>query len=126
MQRLEPLWYGSYREMEGFAKYAADQTRDRLGEEMYTRVYWYISNGCGCVVPGDTLADWAKMKAGFQDILKRYPSQWNVNGFAYFSCRAGDRATLRSLMQRLTTPQLALWVHSATYYDQCRAWAFRG
>ncbi len=126
MQRLEPLWSGSAREMEGFANYAADQTRDRLGEEMYTWVYWHISNGCGCVVLGDTLADWGKMKAGFQDILKRYPSQWNVNGFAAFACRAGDRATLRSLMQRLTTPQLAQWRQNATYYNRCRAWAFRG
>ncbi len=38
------------------------------------------------------------MRRGFEEMLSKYPSGWNENAFAYFSCLAGDAAKLRSLL----------------------------
>lgn len=41
----------------------------------------------------DSPVSWIKMRESFQDLVKRYPSADNLNEFAAFACRAGDKDT---------------------------------
>ncbi|HSZ10820.1 MAG TPA: hypothetical protein VK759_01505, partial [Rhizomicrobium sp.] len=121
MRGLQPMWGGSYADMEKFAQHSA-MFAGKDGDELYARLYWHIS-GCSCNVFPDTLASWQRMKAGFQVIVKKYPTQWNVNGFAYFACKVKDKPTTKQLMQQIAEPVLAQWKGDASFYALCRTWA---
>ena len=60
------------------------------------------------------------MKAGFEDVVARYPDQWNYQNYAHFTCQAGDSKTLDALLSRhVHEPILAAaWSGSASY-DAC-------
>ncbi len=93
---------------------------------MYVRLYWYISQ-CKCTkltnVFEDPAINWDKMKKSMADVLGLYPDQWNINNFAYLSCRAKDKAMTKSLLGRITTPLNSAWADSDDYYRYCSAWA---
>ena len=43
-----------------------------------------------------------RMKGGFDDLMARYPdSQWNLQHYAYFACRADDGKTFKELLPKL-------------------------
>lgn len=71
--------------------------------------------------------DWAKMKQGFADLEKLYPtSLWNKNAFCFYAFCANDRDTAARLMTQLQdriTP--AVWP-SEEYFNQVKAWAQTG
>ena len=122
MRGLEPMWRGSYVAMESFADRAASSTKDKLGDEMYTRLYWHIAR-CSCGFPQDPLVKWSRIKAGFDDIVKRYPTQWNLSAYANYACLAQDKVTTKSVIQRLTQPIMSQWEDDPDFYRRCRAWA---
>jgi hypothetical protein len=60
---------------------------------MYTRIYWDLSNYQNTEFDlfRDSRASWPAMKSGFESMVRQYPqSEWNLNAFASFACRAGD------------------------------------
>ncbi|WP_164272972.1 MULTISPECIES: hypothetical protein [Stenotrophomonas] len=63
------------------------------------------------------------MSQEIDDVLARYPSDWNLQNFAYFACQAGDKAKTRALMDRITRPKEfhAWW--DGDVYEQCRRWS---
>lgn len=59
------------------------------------------------------------MRSGFQDILEHYPSEWNLQSFAYFAyfaCEAGDMETARTLVSKMTQiPDREAWLGKDSY-----------
>jgi hypothetical protein len=94
-----------------------------LGEEMYARLFWHLQETChSCEqqTGGSYLLDWNRVKSGFQQIVTRYPTQWNLNYFAYFSCGQHDKDT-RALMAGINAPVLRAWEGDTQLYDRCKS-----
>ncbi|MBI3550978.1 MAG: DUF4034 domain-containing protein [Elusimicrobia bacterium] len=124
---LQPQWYGSDRELVSAAEDAAQATKDFEGMGLYTRILWYMTVK-NYFHPQDlftaTPASWPKMRQGFVDIQKKYPSSYgNLNGFAHFACLAGDKATARKIFDQIGDHyDKDLWGSPAGYM-RWRRWA---
>jgi hypothetical protein len=118
---LQPKWGGSWGSLEEFADFATQTTKDHDGEALYTRVYRTAAT-CDCGVFDKSMMDWKKMRAGFQDIQKQYPNEWNLNSYAYFACRVNDKATAKVLLTEIASPKIEAWNNRSDVYEQCREW----
>lgn len=124
-----PRWGGNAKAMEKFIREALARTKSTEGFAIYTRLYSYASQ----VEFGDTMfagvseVDWPTMKKGIDEILHRYPDQWNVNIYAKQACYAGDKEKAAELLARIqgqAIPQL--WDGDAGFYSffaKCKSWA---
>lgn len=121
---LVPKWHGSREEIEKFANFAVEHTKAGEGMGMYARVYWYASQTYYNADLIESDIDWDKMKRGIDDVLARYPDQWNINNFAFFACLGGDKQKTAELINRISTYpiHLAWGNHVYRYYDRCKAW----
>ena len=114
IRAVSPKWGGSVELMDLVAKSAAEQAGGREGEILYARGYWSISGAINADQDlfRDTLVSWPRMREGFRELLKGFPeSDWNLNNFAAFACRAGDRETFLELHAQIHTSRLkkAAW-----------------
>jgi hypothetical protein len=98
---MQPRWGGSFEMMMEFADVAVENTRKLEGESLYARIFWYAYN----LFPDDLFTthqiDWPRLKRGFDDLLARYPDDWNRNAYAQFACIAGDKPTTRRMFREL-------------------------
>lgn len=121
---LLPQWHGDPALIEEFANFAVEKTRDQAGAGMYARVYWYASwvhFKTGLFT--DTRVVWDRMAAGIDDVLARYPDQWNINNFAYFSCLAKDRKKASELIARIEAPPIpSVWGYDDAAFGECQGW----
>jgi hypothetical protein len=116
---LMPKWGGSVDAVEYFAEFAVANTKAREGSSFFARIYQSIQ--CGC--QGEVTPDWRKLKPAMDDLVARYPDQWNYNRYVYFACRAGDRGTTRAVLAKTTYPVLGAWYNEPDLYTRCRSWA---
>jgi len=98
------MWGGAPGELERFARRAVELSKRDEGNAIYARLFWFADCDCERGIsfghPGDP--DWKLMKAGFEELLQRYPDQvHNRNRFASYACRANDRATYAKLRREL-------------------------
>lgn len=121
---LLPQWHGNLALIEEFANFAVEKTREKDGAGMYARVYWYASwSRFGNGLFSETGVVWDKLAAGFDDILERYPDQWNINNFAYFACLAKDRERSSELIARIEGPPIpAAWRYDDAAFGECQGW----
>ena len=107
---LLPRWGGSLTDYDQFVETAVEKTRAVDGETMYARLYWALSRGEWDKDPfKDLHIRWKSMRAGFDDLMKRYPkSQWNLHHYAYFACRAHDGKSFDRLWPNLDVQQMRL------------------
>ena len=120
INHLMPKWHGGPGEIEAFAKAAVDATRDLEGEGMYARIYWFAAqNGYDDTLFFESFARWDRMRAGFEDVIARYPDQWNLQNYAHFACEAGDAETVARLLPRLQSPIPEAWEGRASFAE-CR------
>lgn len=96
VNHLLPRWGGSFEDLELLARQTYATTRQRLGAEMYARIYDTIVKW---EEPSDTLIDYHLLREGFRDWLARTPSQPLANRFAAHAHAAGDIATVRDLFE---------------------------
>lgn len=122
---LLPKWHGDRARIEEFANFAVEKTQEKEGIGMYARVYWYASQiQYGTELFTGTQVVWKKMSAGIDDVLARYPDQWNINNFAHFACLARDRRKTAELTVRIKDgPILYAWQNKRESYEKCRKWA---
>jgi hypothetical protein len=120
---LQPKWGGSYEAVEKLvgSAVAANQAGNLDGKAMYARIYWSLSADMGKAnLFLNSRVSWPKMNEGFQEMLKQYPDDWNLNNYALFACYAGDAATLSKLLTKIgSKPNEDAWGNS-TIYDRCR------
>lgn len=113
--RLQPRWGGSSEAVANFASFAVDKTRAQEGQSMYARIYWSVGDNLDEELSGPDV-DWKRIRAGFEDIVKRYPDSWNLNNYARMACEARDLDTARRILQRVTQDvEQTAWPDRATY-----------
>ncbi len=127
MDYVAPPARGDAKALEALANMAVEQTRSVDGLSLYARVYWTAhSSYFGKDLFRRSDVNWQKMSAAIDDILKRFPDQWNINNFAYFSCLAGDVEKTRSLLARIEgKPVREVW-KTGTAYRACENLAKAG
>jgi hypothetical protein len=113
--RLQPRWGGSADAIADFASYAVEQTRKKEGESMYARIYWHVGEALDTELSGPDV-NWKRIRAGFDDIVKRYPDSWNLNHYARMACLAGDAPTARRVLARMKDEvEQTAWPDRVTY-----------
>jgi len=67
------------------------------------------------------------MSKGIDDVLAKYPDQWNINNFAFFSCLAEDKAKSREIISKIQGGPISLaWFNDMRFYNACKKWANSG
>lgn len=123
---LLPKWHGGPKEIERFARDATRRTQAAEGEGMYARIYWYAAQSdYEDDLFWTSFARWEQMRAGFEDVVSRYPDQWNIQNFAHFACQAEDAETLRGLFDRIMPPIIADAWKGSSSYETCGRMAGR-
>jgi hypothetical protein len=122
-----PKWRGDVKYVELFAQLAASKTAATEGAGMYARIYWYASQSqFGDDIFRDSLANWPKMKLGFDDVLARYPDAWNYNNYGKFACLARDKKTTNELLRKIGKHPIPEAWGTRGLIEKCRAWAKSG
>ena len=101
---LMPRWGGSYQKVDEFINAIYAKTWPSQGTRMYTQLYWAygLMEGDDVNIFTDAQAEWSFMKPGFKQLLARYPrSDYVLNAYADFACRAGDKAQYEALRPEL-------------------------
>lgn len=109
IRSLEPRWGGSIEAVDAYIAEVVKQTKGRDGKIMYARLYWYLAQveGEDFSLFEDSAANWKDMRAGFKELIAATPkSNWNLNNFAAFACRAGDADTYRKLRKKVGEEQM--------------------
>jgi hypothetical protein len=98
--KMQPRWGGSTQAIASLADFAVKQTRATEGEAMYARIYWSAEHALDTELSGPDV-DWKRIRAGFEEVVKRYPDSWNLNNYARMACAARDHATARQVLLRI-------------------------
>ncbi|MBI4988792.1 MAG: DUF4034 domain-containing protein [Rhodocyclales bacterium] len=110
---LAPWWGGDWDSIENLSLWSVKQTKAKMGNTMYARIYWAISHAESVKnLFKDTKASWPTMKSGFDDMMRQFPeSNRNLNAYARFACDAGDKETYLKLRKKLAGKALddSLW-----------------
>lgn len=80
-----PKWHGSAEKIEAFARNTVEKTKEKEGAGMYARIYWAASQSQfqGRLFENSNVR-WGAMSKGIDDVLKKYPDQWNINNLRFF------------------------------------------
>jgi len=121
-----PKWHGDTRAVDNYILEVAASTKGTRGMEMYTRLYASASQEhYKHQLFENSYATWPKMKAGYEDMLKRDPRPYTHNEMAYFACLAQDKETFLAQLEAIgkDKPDLSAWGSNARYtYDTCKRW----
>lgn len=128
LNSLLPKWRGSAVQVDRYIEEVVERTRTQRGMEFYARMYawaaeWQFEHEL-FIASG---AQWPKMKQGYDDMLRRYPSPGNLNRYAYFACLAQDKPTAFEVIEKIgSKPELDSWgSNGARSYETCKRWASR-
>lgn len=121
---LTPKWHGSKIEIEKFAQKAVGITQELEKSVMYAIIYWYASQAYYiATLFAESAVVWEKMSVSIDDVLEKYPDQWNINSFAYFSCLAGDANKTNVLIGKIQgKPIIEAW-KQMSFFHQCKEWS---
>jgi hypothetical protein len=102
LMRLLPRWGGGHKEVAEFIAASARSTQPLAGRSMYAVLYRSYARYESDRQPFEQVGiSWPLMKGGFEDLVKRHPSVWNVGTFAWYACQAGDRTVFLELLPQL-------------------------
>ena len=129
---LSPKWGGSAEDVEAFAQASVERTKASGGHAIYARIYWAAGRQGKKYLFESPHAKWDDMFKGMDAVLERYPSQWNINHFANFSCwQYGqsrnspplNRATIKRYLEMIEEPIVErAWGNRPMNYQICRLW----
>ncbi|HEY0891637.1 MAG TPA: hypothetical protein VGE32_01195 [Cellvibrio sp.] len=125
MDYYTPKWRGDADRIEIFATEIMERTKSKEGFGMYARIYWYASQSQfqGKLFEKSKVR-WGIMSKGIDDVLHKFPDQWNVNNFAFFACLAQDKEKARKLISMIENPPIqSAWLGSNENYENCKKWS---
>lgn len=126
LEYLLPKWHGGTKEIEEFAQEAISRTSKQEGRGMYARIYWFASQTqFQNELFTESFVEWPRMKAGFEDVISRYPDAWNLNNYAKFACLTRDKSKARELMKRIESAVVIEAWQPNSLRQQCSDWAFQ-
>ncbi len=96
MEYYTPRWFGSDEKLTWFIERVVAMTKAKHGQMFYTRLH----NGADSSYT-QRRDDWPRRKAGFTDMVKRYPGSWNASQFAEYACLARDLPVLKAQLTLL-------------------------
>lgn len=101
---------------------AVQATHNFEGTSAYARLYADISDQQPTEFDlfRDSQAAWPLMKRSFEDLIARFPSPSNLNQYAAFACRVGDKSAFLSLYPRINGRIVADVWPSNYSHDLCR------
>lgn len=82
---------------------AAANTASLDGTGNYAALYIQLGDfqECGCNLFEESRLSWTRMRDSFENLVQRYPSTDNLNQYAAFACRAGDKSTYLKVRPRI-------------------------
>lgn len=119
---LAPKWGGSVDQMLDLIAKSTRHASATDGTGLMARLMW-VGQDCGCI---DLLAqpgiDRAALRKSYDDVLDRFPVDFNAQHFVLQACAMGDKAETAHLLQRVSAaaPDIGEWQPT---YERCRAWA---
>ena len=119
---LAPPWhFEGAGAIEAFTGQAVAAAHKEEGKSLHARIYWALdADNANPQVLGENFRAWPKMRAGFNDVIARYPDAWNLNHFAKYSCLVRDWEQFAKLAGRIgKAPQQG--VMEQKFYDRCKA-----
>lgn len=124
MMFLTPKWGGDIGDMVGFINHAARVTSPTEGRGMMARLVWIASEqGYDLTLIAPEI-DWTTVKVSIDDVLRRYPDEWNAQWFFFEACKHSDKAEAQHLLSFIKSPPSpALLRQNASVYGLCLDWA---
>lgn len=122
---LLPRWYGEEGDWQKFALEAA-AVPDGLGDEAYARIVIRLSRYYPDVFR-DAKADWPKMRAGLESLLKKYPESVSLRNWAAYSATLGrDREMASAHFESLGDEYVKSVWKKPERFVHFRTWAQTG
>jgi len=103
-RHYEPKWGGTVEQYDRFANQVAEQTKEFEGMGMYARIYWLVDStrGMPFVNAPSQPPLWSKLKTGYEDLMRLYPSSiHNLGKYAGVACRSSDGELYRKLRSKI-------------------------
>lgn len=103
-RHYEPRWGGSVEQYERFASEVAEQTRSFEGMGLYARLYWLVDSRRNMPFTNEPgrAPYWGKLKAGYEDLMRLYPSSMhNLGKYAGVACRSDESELYRKLRSHI-------------------------
>lgn len=92
-----------WKKIDDIVNQAVSMTSSKDGITNYARLYAWV--GYQQKLEFDffknSLVSWPKMRASYEELVKRYPSDSNLNEFAVYACRAGDKDSYLKLRTQI-------------------------
>jgi len=110
---LEPKWFGRPGEVTAFAAQQAERVGGDEGAIVYNRIVrqllFSVNYGSNVAARSRNAGyfyeypdvNWTLMRQGFEKLTEKYPADWTLNDFAWFSCLANDRQTASRVIERI-------------------------
>jgi hypothetical protein len=122
MERFLPMWGGSVGEMQEFATQAVLRTSAKEGNALYAYLYTHAENR---MAEGEFYKDpylsslWNQTVAGYEDLIKQYPTDWNRNHYAKIACMVGVMNTFKVVARQFNgKPDKDAW--PGNRYEVCK------
>lgn len=97
-----PKWHGDAASFDNFAKYATRNLDPVNAKAVYARIYWAnVCSQCGERDVANWRDHWDDIRDGFDEIVKDYPDQWNINNYARIACSAYDQDKTIEIMKKI-------------------------
>lgn len=126
LERFLPMWGGDMQKIQNFAADAVRRTASTEGQGLYARIYWVAAGrvGSSLLKEPHRRTVWPQMKAGFHDLVEKYPVDWNRNAYAKFACQAGDVDMFLGMVRTFeAAPIKDAW--PGDYFQRCKAYALQ-
>ena len=120
---FQPQWHGSAAEENVLAHFGMDRTRNEDGAGLYARFYWSAFQNCGQCALNEHGMDWDVMKTAMDDVVKRYPHDWNFANFAKIACRMADGPTAAKYLSALSAEDKGQPWDDETEWRACQMFA---
>jgi len=119
---MSPNWNNfSKIEIENFAQEIVQVNEGVEKDEVYARFYLIAKKDMyknGLFYASGI--NWKNMSTSMDKILEKYPSQYNINNFAYISCLSGDKEKTAKLIDKIADgPMMSIWKNN-NIYEKCK------
>ena len=121
---LAPKWGGSTEAMVALVNRGRTANAPTEGSGMMARLIQIASEIGDPEVADSPAIDWAAVKVSFDDVLKRYPDDWNAQWYFFEACMHADKPEARHLLAFVKEPPSpALFERNVPVVGKCVDWA---